>query len=127
MTDKLTGSELVERTFVYLGGLVRECRKAVTVKFELQHKGIPFDSAENILIKEVESWFNSREKNIKLNHVGSKLGKPGEILVTFSGANKDAYFKIYVSGLFTVAGSSKQSASYLKNLSLSIDKRDFTR
>ncbi|MCJ7770652.1 hypothetical protein MUP37_03640 [Candidatus Bathyarchaeota archaeon] len=127
MTDKLSGPELVEKTFVYMGSLVKECRKAVTLKFEREHKGIPFDTAEGILSKEVESWFGARDKNIKLNRTESRIGKAGEILITYSGANKDARFKLYVNGLFTLAGSSNNATSYLKNLNVNVDKRDFTR
>ena len=127
MTDKLSGSELVEKTFVYMGSLVKECRKAVTLRFEREHKGIPFDTAEGILSKEVESWFGTRDKNIKLNRTESRTGKGGEIIITYSGATKDARFKLHANGLFTLAGSSNKATSYLKNLSLNVDKRDFTR
>ena len=127
LTDKLSGPELVEKTFVYMGALVKECRKAVTLKFEREHKGILFETAEDILSKEVESWFSARDKNIKLNRTESKTGKIGEILITFSGTAKDARFKLYVNALFTLAGSSNKAASYLKNLNVNVDKRDFTR
>lgn len=127
MTDKLSGPELVEKTFVYIAGLARDCRKAVTVKFEREHKGIPFDSAEAVMRREVESWFATRDRNVKLSCEESMTGRPGEILVTYSGATKDTRFKIHVNGLFTLTGSSGKASSYLRNLNLSVDKRDFTR
>ena len=127
MTDKLSGSELVEKTFVYLTALTRECRKVLTMKFEREHKGIPFDSIEAVMRREVESWFTMRDRNVKLSYTKSMTGRPGEILVIYSGATKDARFKIHLSGLFTLVGSSSEASSYLKSLNLHVDKRDFTR
>ena len=127
MTDKLTGTELVEKAFVYMTSLAKEYRKAVTTKFEREHKGIPFESAEAVIRKETEAWFNARDKNIRLNLEKSSIGKPGEILVNYSGTTKDAHFKMCVDGLFTLAGSSSKAPSYLKRLNLNIDKRDFTK
>jgi hypothetical protein len=105
----------VEKTFVYMGSLVKECRKAVTLKFEREHKGIPFDTAEGILSKEVNPGAETR--------ISTKPyvtdGKAGEIIITFSGATKDAKFKLY-NGLFTLAD--QQSNLYLKTC-LNVDKR----
>ena len=127
MTDKLTGSELVEKTFVYITGLARECRKALTMKFEREYKGMPFDSVEAVMRRELESWFTMRDRNVKLSYTKSVIGKPGEILFIYSGATKDAHFKIHINGLFTLVGSSSKASSYLRSLNLHIDKRDFTR
>ena len=127
MTDKLSGPELVEKTFVYMASLAKEYRKALTTKFEREHKGIPFESVEEALRKETETWFNSRDKNIRLNLEKSSTGKPGEVLITYSGATKDAHFKMHVNGIFTLAGASSKASSYLKSLNLNIDKREFTR
>jgi len=127
LTDKLTGSDLVEKTFVYIASLTRECRKALTMKFEREHKGIPFDSAEAVMRREVESWFTTRDRKIKLNYAQSATGKSGEISIVFLGETKDAHFKINVDGLFTLVGSSGKVPSYLKSLNLSVDKRDFRK
>ena len=127
MTDKLTGSDLVEKTFVYIASLTRECRKALTMKFEREHRGMPFDSVEAVMRREVESWFNARDRKIKLSYAQSAAGNPGEIGVTFLGETKDAHFKINVDGLFTLVGSSGKPSSYLKSLNLSVDKRDFKK
>lgn len=127
MTDKLTGSELVEKTFVYITTLTRECRKALTMKFEREHKGIPFDSVEVVMRREVESWFAMRDRNVKLSYIKSMSGRFGEIFFIYSGATKDAHFKIYIDSLFTLVGSSSKASAYLKSLNLRIDKRDFTK
>ena len=127
MTDKLTNSAAVGKTFVYITELARECRKALTMKFEREHKGISFDSVDAVMRREVESWFTMRDVNVKLSYIKSIIGRSGEILITYSGATKDARFKINVDGLFTLIGSSGKVASYLKSLNFQVDKRDFTR
>lgn len=127
MTDKLTGSELVEKTFAYITTLTREGRKALTTSFEREHKGIPFDSLEVVMRQEVESWFAIRDKNVKLSHIKTMNGKTGEILFIYSGATKDVHFKIYIDSLFTLVGSSGKASAYIKSLNLRVDKRDFTK
>jgi hypothetical protein len=129
LTDKLTGPRLVEKTFVYMGGLVKDCRAAVTSKFMRENRGLPFDSVEAVLKREIESWFATRDKNMQMSLSKSEIGRPGEVLITYSGATKDAHFKVYVNGLFTLVDSPGKTSpsSYMKSLSLSVDKRDFTR
>ena len=127
MTDVSSGSRLVEKAFVYLTSVTKECRKALTEQFEQEHKGIPFGSVEKIMRQGIESWFAKRDPNIKLSHEKSLNGRPGEILVTYSGSTKDSHFKLHVDGIFTLAGSSGGAPSYLKNLNVRVDKRDFTR
>lgn len=124
MTDILTGRELVGKAFVYLTTLTKECRKALTVKFEIEHKGIPFDSIETAMRQDIESWFARRDKNIVISHDKSLKGRPGEILMTYLGVTKGAHFKIHVESLFTLSGSSTNSPAYLKNLNIYIDKRE---
>jgi len=127
LTDVLSGSRLVEKAFVYLTSVTKECRKALTEQFEQEHKGIPFGSVEEVMRQGVESWFAKRDPNIKLSHETSLNGRPGEILVTYSGSTKGVHFKLHVDGIFTLAGSSSEASSYLKNLNVHVDKRDFTR
>jgi len=123
----LTGSAIVEKTFAYITGLTRECRKVVTLNFEREHKGIPFDSAEAVMTREVESWFATRDRNIKLDYIKSTGGRSGQISFAYSGATKDARFKIQINGLFTLVDSSSKATSYLKSLNLNVDKRDFMK
>jgi len=127
LTDAPSGRQLVEKTFVYMTNLSRECRKALTSKFEQEHKGVPFESVEATMRKEVEAWFAERDKNINVKHEKSDKGRPGEILMTYSGASKDAHFKFRVDAQFTLTGSSEKSPAYLKALNVNVDKRDFTK
>ena len=127
MTDAPSGRELVEKTFVYMTSLGRECRKALTVQFEQVHKGLPFDSIEPIMRREIEAWFTQRDKKIKVTHEKSSAGKPGELLITYLGATKDAHFKFHVNSSFTLTGSEPKASSYLKSVNVHVDKRDFTK
>jgi hypothetical protein len=127
MTDVKSGPELVEKAFVYMSNLSRECRKALTAKFGQAYKGIPFGSIEPAMRKEIESWFTDRDKNLTVKHEQSSTGKPGEIMMTYSGATKDAHFKFYVDGLFAVTGAAPDAPTYVKNINITVDKRDFTR
>lgn len=127
MTDTQSSAKLVERTFIYLTSVTKECRKVLTELFEQKHKGIPFDSVEKVMRQEIESWFSRRDKNIKLSYDTSLKGRPGQISMTYLGVTKDAHFKIHVDSIFTLAGSSNNASSYLKSLNLNVDKRDFTR
>jgi hypothetical protein len=127
LTDKLKGSERVEKTFGYISALTKECRKALTTTFERDHKGLPFDAIDSVLRRDVEAWFTNRDRNIELNHEESKVGKPGELLVTYGGSTKETCFKIHINGSFTVAGASRKSPAYLKSWNLSVDKREFTK
>jgi hypothetical protein len=107
--------------------LSKECRKALTSKFEQEHKGVPFESVEPTMRKEVEVWFTERDKNISVKHEKSDKGRPGEILMTYTGTSKDAHFKFRVDAQFTLAGSSEKAPAYIKVLNVNVDKRDFTK
>lgn len=121
-----SGSELVEKAFVYLASLTKECRKAVTTKFQNENKGRPFNTIEPILRQEIESWFSRRDKNITIKHEETISGRPGEILMTYTGKTKDANFKFHIDGIFTVSGST-DAPSYLKSMNINVDKREFTK
>lgn len=127
MTDTLSGRELVEKTFVYMTALAKECRKGVAASFEQHHKGLSFDQVEPTLRMEVTSWFKERDRNLKIQHERSVTGRPGEIMMTYTGTSKDAHFKFHVDSVFTLASSAPASASYLKSMNVYVDKRDFTK
>jgi len=127
LTDAPSGRELVEKAFVYMTTLSRECRKGLTSKFEQEHKGMPFESVEPTMRKEVEAWFAGRDRNITVKHEKSDRGRPGEVLLLYSGTSKDAHFKFRVDAQFTLAGSSANALSYLKAINVNVDKRDFTK
>ena len=127
MTDTPSVRELVEKAFVYMTTLTRECRKGVVTNFERTHKGLRFDLAEHTLRQEVESWFSGRDRNLKIQHEKSIMGKPGQIVMTYTGSNRDARFKFHVDSVFTLAGTAPDSPSYLKSMNIYVDKRDFIK
>ena len=127
LTDILSGPELVEKTFVYITNLSKECRKTLTAQFQQKHKGLLFESIEVTMRQEIEAWFAQRDKNIRIRHEKSSIGRPGEILVTYSGSTKDAHFKVHIDSVFTTVGPGENAPSYLKNINVQVDKREFTR
>jgi hypothetical protein len=127
MTDTHSGRELVEKVFVYMTALSRECRKSLTDKFEKEYKGMTFDSIESTMRKEIESWFAGRDKNITIRHESSKRGRPGEISMSYLAENKDAHFKFHVDSQFILAGTGSNAPSYLKSINVNVDKRDFAK
>ena len=127
MTDVKSGKELVEKAFGYMTNLSKECRKGLATKFEQTHKGIPFESVEPTMRKEIESWFSERDKNITVRHEKSSSGRPGEVLITYTGTNKDAHFKFHVDSVFNTAGPTGSAPSYLKTINVYVDKREFTK
>jgi hypothetical protein len=127
MTDLKSGPELVEKTFTYMANLSKECRKALTANFGQTYKGMAFDSVEPTMRKEIESWFSGRDKNISIKHEKSSFGKPGEVLMTYAGSTRDAHFKFHIDGSFTVTSTSPNAPCYVKNINVTVDKRDFTR
>ena len=98
----------------------------MTSSFE-KNKGIPFDTVEPTMRKEIESWFAGRDKNISVKFEKSVGGRPGEIQITYSGSSKGAHFKFTVDALFSLAGQTANSPSYLKNVNVNVDKRDFMK
>ena len=127
MTDAPSGRQLVEKAFVYMTTLSKECRKGLTNRFEQEDRGLQFGSIEPTLRKEVEAWFANRDRNITVKHESSSLGRPGEVLMTYSGTNKDAHFKFRIDAQFTLAGAGDNAPAYLKSLNVNVDKRDFTK
>jgi hypothetical protein len=127
MTDTPTGRQLLEKTFVYMTTLSKECRKSLTSSFAQTHKGIPFEAAEPTLRQEVETWFSNRDRNITVKHEKSDKGRPGEISMTYAGTTKDAHFKFHIDAQFTLAGPSEKAPAYLKTVNVNVDKRDFTK
>jgi len=127
LTDAPSGKQLVEKAFVYMTNLSKECRKGLTSKFEQEHKGMPFDSVESTMRKEVEAWFAGRDRNITVKHERSEQGRPGEVLLTYAGTSKDARFKFRVDAQFTLAGSAANAPAYVKAINVNVDKRDFEK
>ena len=125
MTDKLSSSERVEKAFIFISGLSRECRKGLTAKIERDYRGIAPDTIGVVVRKETEAWFAARDRNIRLSFNDVATVRPGEVRITYLGSTKDAHFKIHVDGQFTIVESSGKA--YLKSINFNVDKKKFTR
>lgn len=126
MTDLLSGKEDAQRILAYAESLARESRKALTLEFNQEHKGVPFSTTPQILRDSLLSWFSHRDKNLKLAVETTNSARLGEVRAVFTAETKKVRFKVNVDAKFTLAGGSIESPSYLKELNVTIDKRAFS-
>ena len=126
LTDPSSGKEAVQKTFVYVDSVGKECRKALTVDFNQSHKGARFDTVSPILRQSVLDWFARRDKNLKLVHESTDDAKLGEVRMLFQGEAKRVRFKIRFDASFTITGQSRDSQCFLKTVNVSVDPRDFS-
>ena len=126
MTDAPNRKEDVQRILDYAESVAKEARRALTAEFSQQHKGIPFSKAPQVLQESLLAWFTKRDKNLKLVPEQSNSSKLGELRAVFVGESKRVRFKLHADAVFTLAGTAAESAAYLKELNVSVDKRAFT-
>src|SRR5213080_1332676 len=126
MTDQLTGKEDVQRILDYAESLAKESRKALTLEFNQKHKGTPFNTTPKLLSESLLAWFWRRDKNLKLTAAKAEISKLGEVRTSFIAESKKARFKLHADAIFTLAGATAESPSYLKELNVTVDKRAFT-
>ncbi len=126
MTDTLSGRAIVQKTFVYVDSLGKECRKALTADFNKSHKGARFDTISQLLRQGVLDWFARRDRNLSLVHGSTDDGKLGEVRMLFQGEAKRVSFKIRFDASFTISGQSRDSQCFLKGVNVSVDPRDFS-
>ena len=122
MTDKLAGKDDTQRLLGYVESVAKESRKALTLEFSEKHKGIPFNTAANVLRDSLVAWFSRRDKNLKIKPESSNSAKLGEVRAVFIGETKNVHFRIRADATFSVAGGLADSPSYLKELNVSIDR-----
>ncbi len=126
MTDAETGKQLVTRTISYLENVSKESRKALTSEFNQNHKGIAFKAVPEILRKSTLDWFSKRDKTLMLSHETTNIGKLGEVRMVFKGETKRVHFKVHLNAYFAISGQSEDSPSFLKEINLSVDPREFS-
>jgi len=126
MTDMLKGSQVLQKTFTYIENVTKESRKALMEEFSQNHKGIALDSASDILRQTVLNWFPRRDPMLKLVHEKTSQGKPGDIRMDFRGETKAVHFKFHLHAVFAVNSQSPDSPSFLKEINLSVDPREFS-
>ncbi len=126
MTDPSSGKESVQKTFVYVDSVGKECRKALTTDFGQSHKGVRFDAVSQMLQQGVLDWFVRRDRNLKLVHESTDDSRLGEVRMLFKGEAKRVRFKIRFDASFTLTGQSRDSQCFLKAVNVSVDPRDFS-
>jgi hypothetical protein len=126
MTDAPNRKEDVQRILDYAESVAKESRRALTVEFNQQRKGLPFSKASQVLNDSLLTWFKKRDTNLKVTYEQTSSSKPGEIRAVFVGESKKVRFKIHADAIFTLAGGAAESPSYLKELNVTIDRRAFT-
>jgi hypothetical protein len=125
MTDMLKGSQVLQKTYTYIENVTKESRKALMEEFSQKHKGIAINSASDTLRKTVLDWFPRRDPMLKLFHENTSQGKPGDLRMDFRGETKSVRFKVHLHAVFAVNGQSPDSPSFLKEINLSVDPREF--
>ncbi len=125
MTDAPNKKEDVQRILDYAEAVAKESRKALTVEFSQQHKGIPFSKASQVLQESLLAWFGRRDKSLKITYEQTNSTKPGEIRAVFIGESKKVRFKLHADATFMLAGGTAESPSYLKELNVTVDRRAF--
>ena len=126
MTDQLTGRQDIQRILDYVESVAKESRKALTLEFNQKHKGIPFNATPRLLSESLLTWFERRDKNLKLKAEATDTSRLGEVRTSFIGESKKARFRLHADAVFTLAGATAESQSYLKELNVTVDKRAFT-
>jgi hypothetical protein len=126
MTDMLKGSQVLQKTYTYIENVTKESRKALMEEFSQKHKGIAINSASDTLRMTVLDWFPRRDPMLKLFHEKTSQGRPGEVRMDFRGETKSVRFKVHLHAVFAVNGQSPDSPSFLKEINLSVDPREFS-
>ncbi len=126
MTDPLSGRQDAQRILEYAESLAKEARKALTVEFNQKHKGIPFNTTAQVLRESLLAWFSRRDNNVRLILETINSTRPGEVRAVFTGEAKKVRFKVHADAMFTLAGGSTESRSYLKELNVTVDRRTFS-
>ncbi len=126
MTDVQTGKEVVQKTLAYLESVSKESRKALTTEFNQDHKGIAFSSVSPLLRDSFLNWFSRRDKNLKITHETTSRGRFGEVRMVFQGETKKVRFKVHLHATFTVNGQSEESPSFLRDVNVFVDPREFS-
>jgi len=125
MTDAPGSKESQKRTYGYIDSLTKEARKGLTQEFNAKQKGLAFNKVPEILTKITVDWFQKRDKNVRLSHESTSEARNGIVRMTFKGEMKTSRFVMRLDANFSVSGQSPDSPSYLKDLSLAVDSRDF--
>ena len=124
LTDQLKVKQLVEKTYLYLDRLTKECRRDIMEDLSKERPANANELARAVSNAMLE-WFGRRDKYIRIMfdpRLVRDTPEPG-IMMTFTGENKDVAFKFTSHTTYYMAGN----VCYTKNISINVDKRDFNK
>ena len=124
LTDPVTVKEFIEKAYLYVDRLVKECRKDVMGDLSKERPTSANDLGR-VVANAMLEWFGRRDRYLRIMFDPRTVldtPEPG-IRMSFTGESKDTFFKIHSHITYYMAGN----AYYVKNLNLSVDKRDFTK
>jgi len=131
MTDPLSAKELVEKTYLYVDRVVKECRKGFIPQILAQKKPLTQSEMGPYLGKTLEDWFTKRDKllNIKWQPQSVRLGSKNDIHLIFSGKNKDAAFTLSCDAEYLPVEDPQtgEKRFYLKSIMLNAERSNFKR
>ena len=124
LTDTLTAKELIEKTYTYVDRLIKECRKDV-MTVVAKERSVNANEVGKAVANAVLDWFESRDRYLHIMFDPRSVKdtpEPG-IRMVFTGESKDASFKIHSHVTYFMSGN----VCYVKNMTLDVDKRDFSK
>ncbi len=128
MTDPQSAKELVEKAYIYIDRLTKECKKSLMPKFISEKRTGSIDELIQYSAHEVEAWFWARDRGLglKANSALAKKGPRGDFHVILSGKNKDAKFELNFD-VDTVPNATTPDAYLIRNFNISAEKSKFSR
>jgi len=131
MTDPLSAKELLERSYLYVDRVLKECKKNYIPALLSQKKQLDEKELSEYLGISLEEWFGKRDKllNIKWQRQSIKIGPKNDVHLVFAGKSKDAKFTFNCDAeVFPVTDQSTGKKRYfIKSTNLSTDRSRFVR
>lgn len=131
MTDPLSAKELVEKTYLYVDRVVKECRKNLLPQILSQKKPLGQAEIGPYLGKTLEEWFTKRDRllNIRWEPHSVKLGSKNDVHLSFSGKNRDAVFTISCDAEYVPVQdpNTGEKRFYLKAINVVAERSSFRR
>ena len=132
MTDTLTGKELVQKSYEHVDRIAKECGKALLDDCNKTHKKFQLGMLASETAGNLVRWFEKRDRNVSLifDQKSTVRTQPTQLRMKFKGNTKDSDFILDVSvGVFVVPGTGVDDGStcFLKTLTISADKNNFTK
>ncbi|MEM3671052.1 MAG: hypothetical protein QW767_04830 [Thermoprotei archaeon] len=128
LTDPLSSKELVDKCYVYVDRVIKECRKSFLAQYAASKKKFAKSQLELSLGRDLESWFMRRDKllNVKFDPQSVRSGPKGDTHFTLKGATKDAKFVIHCDAE-TVKVPGDESSLILSSANIHAERADFQK